>query len=48
LALKLHTPKAAEVYVMGVRPSLHGRGLSSALLAAAEEHLRGRGVEYCR
>jgi GNAT superfamily N-acetyltransferase len=46
LALKLHTARAAEVYVMGVRPELHGRGLGSALLAAAEEHLRGRGIEY--
>jgi GNAT superfamily N-acetyltransferase len=46
LALRLHTPKAAEVYVMGVRPELHGRGLGSALLEAAEEHLRDRGVEY--
>jgi GNAT superfamily N-acetyltransferase len=46
LALKRHTAKAAEVYVMGVRPSLHGRGLGSALLEAAEEHLRRQGVEY--
>jgi GNAT superfamily N-acetyltransferase len=46
LALKIHSARAAEVYVMGVRPSLHGRGLGSALLEAAEEHLRRQGIEY--
>jgi GNAT superfamily N-acetyltransferase len=46
LSLKQHTRLAAEVYVMGVRPSRHRRGLGSALLAAAEEYLRERGVEY--
>jgi GNAT superfamily N-acetyltransferase len=46
LSLKLHGPKAAEVYVMGVRPSCHRRGLGTALLASAEDYLRARGVEY--
>lgn len=46
LSLKLHTPRAAELYVMGVRPELHGRGLGTALLLAAEQSLRGQGVEY--
>jgi GNAT superfamily N-acetyltransferase len=46
LSLKLHTAKAAEVYVIGVRPHLHGRGLGTALLGAAEDYLRKRGVEY--
>jgi GNAT superfamily N-acetyltransferase len=46
LSLKLHTPRAAELYVMGVRPELHGRGLGTALLLAAEQYLRGQGVEY--
>jgi GNAT superfamily N-acetyltransferase len=46
LSVKLHNPRAAELYVMGVRPDLHGRGLGTALLSAAEEHLRGEGVEY--
>jgi GNAT superfamily N-acetyltransferase len=46
LSLKLHSPEAAEVYVMGVRRELHGRGLGTALLEAAEEHLRNRGLTY--
>jgi len=46
LALKQHTPRAAEIYVMGVRRERQRRGLGSALLAAAEAYLRGRGVEY--
>ena len=46
LSLKLHTTRAAEVYVMGVRPARHGQGLGTALLSAAEEYLRGRGYEY--
>ena len=46
LALKLHTTRAAEVYVMGVRRARHGQGLGTALIAAAEEHLRARSVEY--
>ena len=46
LSVKHHTPRAAEVYVMSVRPSRHREGLGSALLAAAEDYLRARDVEY--
>jgi GNAT superfamily N-acetyltransferase len=46
LALKMHTPRAAEVYVMGVRPARHRQGLGSALLQTAEAYLRARGCEY--
>jgi GNAT superfamily N-acetyltransferase len=46
LAVKLHTPRAAEVYVMGVRRARHRQGLGTALLGAAEEYLRARDVEY--
>ncbi len=46
LSLKLHTPRAAEVYVMGVRIARHGQGLGTALLLAAEEFLVGGGFEY--
>ena len=46
LALKLHTESAAEIYVMGVLPERHGRGIGTALVSEAEELLRGRRVEY--
>jgi ribosomal protein S18 acetylase RimI-like enzyme len=46
LSLKLHTDAAAEIYVMGVRPQIHRRGIGTALLEAAEAFLRGREVEY--
>jgi GNAT superfamily N-acetyltransferase len=46
LALKVHNPRAAELYVMGVRRERHGQGLGTALVAAAETHLRERAVEY--
>lgn len=46
VSLKLHSPLAAEVYVMGVRRARHGQGLGTALLRAAEEYLSAHGVEY--
>ena len=46
LSLKQHMPKAAEVYVMGVRRARHAQGLGTALLGAAEAYLRARDVEY--
>lgn len=46
LSLKLHNPRAAEVYVMGVVRSEHRHGVGTALLGAAEAHLRAGGVEY--
>jgi len=46
LAVKLHDPRAAEVYVMGVRRDRHGQGIGTALVEAAEVYLRERGVEY--
>ena len=46
LALKIHTDTAAEIYVMGVLPEHHGSGIGTALVADAEDLLRGTGVEY--
>jgi GNAT superfamily N-acetyltransferase len=46
LSLKRHGPRAAEVYVMGVRPARHGQGLGTALMQAAETYLRAERVEY--
>jgi GNAT superfamily N-acetyltransferase len=46
VALKVHNPRAAEVYVMGVRRDRHRQGLGTAVLDAGEIYLRDRGVEY--
>jgi GNAT superfamily N-acetyltransferase len=46
LSLKRHAPEAAELYLMGVRPELHGRGIGTALVEAAEARLAASGVEY--
>jgi coenzyme F420-0:L-glutamate ligase / coenzyme F420-1:gamma-L-glutamate ligase len=44
--VKRHTPHAAELYVMGVRPDLHRRGLGRALVGAAEGWCRERGIRF--
>ncbi len=46
LTLKQHTPFAAEIHVVGVRPEAHHRGAGRALVELAEAYLRERGVEY--
>jgi GNAT superfamily N-acetyltransferase len=46
LSLKQHNPYSAEIYVMGVRPEVHGQGLGRALVEAAEAYARGLGIEY--
>lgn len=46
LTLKQHYPCAAELYVMGVIPQAHRKGIGSALVARAEQVLRAQGVEY--
>ena len=46
LALKVHNPRAAELYVMGVRRDRHRQGLGTSLLSAGEGYLRDHGVEY--
>ena len=46
LCLKQHTPRAAELYVMGVRPEQHRRGIGRALVAEAESWCRAHGVRY--
>jgi GNAT superfamily N-acetyltransferase len=46
LTLKTHFPRAAEIYLLAVRAGLHRQGLGQALIAAAEDHLRGHGVEF--
>jgi coenzyme F420-0:L-glutamate ligase / coenzyme F420-1:gamma-L-glutamate ligase len=46
LCLKQHTPRAAELYVMGVRREHHRRGIGRALLSAAESWCRAHGIRY--
>jgi len=46
LTLVLHTPYAAEVYVMGVLPEHHRHGIGRQMLEFAETWLRGRDIEY--
>ena len=41
-----HTPYAAEVHLMAVRPELHRRGIGREMLAHVEERLLATGVEY--
>ncbi len=46
LAIKKHTPYAAEILVMGVRLTQHRRGAGRALVLAAEQELRRQGVQF--
>jgi ribosomal protein S18 acetylase RimI-like enzyme len=41
-----HSPHAAELHVMAVRPELHRHGIGRALVTRAEERLRSDDVEY--
>jgi GNAT superfamily N-acetyltransferase len=46
LTLRLHSPYAAEIVVMGVRPEHHRAGIGRALLRAAETWLAGRDITF--
>ena len=46
LCVKQHTPRAAELYVMGVRREHHRRGMGRALVAEAEAWCRAHGIRY--
>jgi coenzyme F420-0:L-glutamate ligase/coenzyme F420-1:gamma-L-glutamate ligase len=46
LCVKQHTPRAAELYVMGVRREVHRRGVGRALVNAAEAWCRAHDVRY--
>src|SRR5207248_4917984 len=46
LCLKQHTPRAAELYVMGVRCEHHRRGIGRALVEAAESWCRAHRISY--
>jgi coenzyme F420-0:L-glutamate ligase/coenzyme F420-1:gamma-L-glutamate ligase len=46
LSLKLHTPRSAEIHVMGVAPDRHREGIGRALVRTAEAWCADVGVEY--
>jgi GNAT superfamily N-acetyltransferase len=46
LTLLTHTPYAAEVYIMGVRPEHHRSGVGAAMLRRAETWLGQHDIEY--
>lgn len=41
---KVHSSSLGEVYVVGIDPTAHGRGLGTLLTLAGLHHLAGRGV----
>jgi GNAT superfamily N-acetyltransferase len=41
-----HSPHAAELHVMAVRPDHHRHGIGRALVESVEQRLRAEGVEY--
>jgi ribosomal protein S18 acetylase RimI-like enzyme len=44
--VKHHSPYSSEIYVMAVEPRSHRRGIGSALVAAVEQDLIARGIEF--
>jgi len=46
LVIHHHNPYSAEIFVMGVIPEYHLRGVGRALVQKAEEMLQKAGVEY--
>jgi len=46
LSLKQHTPYSAEIYVMGILPEAHRKGIGRGLVDQAQVWLKQGGVEY--
>jgi len=46
LSLKQHTPFSAEVYVMGILPEAHRKGIGRALINQAQKWLKSQNIEY--
>jgi ribosomal protein S18 acetylase RimI-like enzyme len=41
-----HSPAAAEIYVMGVLPNYHRKGIGRSLIRTAETYLKAEGVKF--
>jgi len=46
LTIKRHNEYAAELYVMGIAPEFHRRGIGRRLVDRAEAHLKQSAVEF--
>lgn len=46
LTIKQHNQFAAEIYVMGVLPQVHRRGIGRSLVEKTKQFLNKNGVEY--
>jgi ribosomal protein S18 acetylase RimI-like enzyme len=46
ISLKQHYERSWEVYVMGVRPEMHRKGIGKALVQAAETYVQEQGGGY--
>jgi len=46
ISIKQHTHYAAELYVMGLLPDKHRKGIGRELVKTAQEWLIGNGIEY--
>jgi coenzyme F420-0:L-glutamate ligase/coenzyme F420-1:gamma-L-glutamate ligase len=46
VSLKQHAPRAAEIYVMGVRRERHRRGIGRELVRVAEDWCSAHGIEF--
>ena len=46
IAIKQHFETSAEIYVMGIKPEYHRKGIGRSLIKEAENCLRLKGVRY--
>ena len=46
VSLKQHTPYSAEIFVIGILPESHRKGIGKALINSAQEWLKSCSVEY--
>jgi GNAT superfamily N-acetyltransferase len=46
LTLLRHNPASAEIYVMGVLPNYHRKGVGRSLIRTAEAYLKAEGVKF--